>query len=293
MGPRPPGLAPGVLGDGARLLGRALSTSTAAASTWSSRTTNEIAQAYGDAFARYWVHNAWVAVVSSEECKSLVAWVGEMVHAGGPHGVLRYYLGTPHYRSMIEYSEEALREAESAFARIEGFVQRVIASVVEPSAKSSPSPRPWTTRPRHAPGAGRGASGRATARWPPTTRTWPGSAEVGPNARRPQSTRSTPVGGEGDRRDLGRRGRHAGAHGPRPAPRPPGPEDGHRGRHPRPAGAVRPGSSRTPAGSALEPRPPLRQGPRLIDCAARPPDGTLQRRNRRTQACVKPHHGDG
>jgi cysteinyl-tRNA synthetase len=40
--------------------------------------------------------------------------------------VLRYYLGTPHYRSMIEYSDEALREAESAFARIEGFIQRVI-----------------------------------------------------------------------------------------------------------------------------------------------------------------------
>jgi cysteinyl-tRNA synthetase len=39
--------------------------------------------------------------------------------------VLRYYLAGPHYRSTIEYSEEALREAESAFARVEGFVQRV------------------------------------------------------------------------------------------------------------------------------------------------------------------------
>ncbi|MFE1954081.1 DALR domain-containing protein, partial [Streptomyces sp. NPDC059524] len=50
--------------------------------------------------------------------------VGEMVKHWRPI-VLRYYLGTPHYRSTIEYSEEALREAESAFARIEGFVQRV------------------------------------------------------------------------------------------------------------------------------------------------------------------------
>lgn len=50
--------------------------------------------------------------------------VSEMVKHWRPI-VLRYYLGTPHYRSMIEYSEEALREAESAFARIEGFMQRV------------------------------------------------------------------------------------------------------------------------------------------------------------------------
>ena len=39
--------------------------------------------------------------------------VSEMVQRWRPI-VLRYYLGTPHYRSMIEYSEEALREAESA-----------------------------------------------------------------------------------------------------------------------------------------------------------------------------------
>jgi cysteinyl-tRNA synthetase len=56
--------------------------------------------------------------------------------------VLRYYLGTPHYRSMIEYSEEALREAESAFARIEGFVQRaaeLAGRPVEPSAEVPPA----------------------------------------------------------------------------------------------------------------------------------------------------------
>jgi cysteinyl-tRNA synthetase len=56
--------------------------------------------------------------------------------------VLRYYLGTPHYRSMIEYSEEALREAESAFARIEGFVQRVTekaGETVPPAAEVPPA----------------------------------------------------------------------------------------------------------------------------------------------------------
>ena len=43
---------------------------------------------------------------------------------------------------MIEYSDDALREAESAFARIEGFVQRVVekaGGVVEPSAEVPPA----------------------------------------------------------------------------------------------------------------------------------------------------------
>ena len=89
---------------------------------------NEIAQAkaYGDEFARYWVHNAWVTMSGEKMSKSLgnSLLVSEMVKQWRPI-VLRYYLGTPHYRSMIEYSEDALREAESAFARIEGFVRRV------------------------------------------------------------------------------------------------------------------------------------------------------------------------
>lgn len=90
---------------------------------------NEIAQAkaFGDDFAQYWVHNAWVTMSGEKMSKSLGngVLVSEMVKQWRPI-VLRYYLGTPHYRSMIEYSEEALREAESAFARIEGFVQRVV-----------------------------------------------------------------------------------------------------------------------------------------------------------------------
>ncbi|MCM2427021.1 cysteine--tRNA ligase [Streptomyces sp. RKAG337] len=90
---------------------------------------NEIAQAkaFGDDFAAYWVHNAWVTMSGEKMSKSLgnSVLVSEMVQRWRPI-VLRYYLGTPHYRSMIEYSEEALREAESAFARIEGFAQRVV-----------------------------------------------------------------------------------------------------------------------------------------------------------------------
>lgn len=88
---------------------------------------NEIAQskAYGDEFARYWAHNAWVTMSGEKMSKSLgnSVLVSEMVKRWRPI-VLRYYLGTPHYRSTIEYGEESLREAEAAFGRIEGFLQR-------------------------------------------------------------------------------------------------------------------------------------------------------------------------
>ena len=101
---------------------------------------NEIAQsqAFGDRFAQYWVHNAWVTMSGEKMSKSLgnSVLVREMIQRWRPI-VLRYYLVGPHYRSMIEYSEEALREAEAAFARIEGFAQRVVeqAGEVEPAAE--------------------------------------------------------------------------------------------------------------------------------------------------------------
>ncbi|MFF4651798.1 cysteine--tRNA ligase [Streptomyces sp. NPDC001380] len=105
---------------------------------------NEIAQsrAYGDDFASFWVHNAWVTMSGEKMSKSLgnSVLVSEMVQRWRPI-VLRYYLAAPHYRSTVEYSEEALREAEAAFGRIEGFVQRVVerCGAVEPAAEVPPA----------------------------------------------------------------------------------------------------------------------------------------------------------
>ena len=99
---------------------------------------NEIAQskAFGDDFAAYWAHNAWVTMSGEKMSKSLgnSVLVSEMVKRWRPI-VLRYYLGTPHYRSTIEYSEESVREAEAAFSRIEGFLHRAVelAGPVEPA----------------------------------------------------------------------------------------------------------------------------------------------------------------
>jgi len=43
--------------------------------------------------------------------------------------VVRYYLGSAHYRSTIDYHEGSLVEAEAAFSRIEGFLDRVARAV--------------------------------------------------------------------------------------------------------------------------------------------------------------------
>jgi cysteinyl-tRNA synthetase len=90
---------------------------------------NEVAQSksLGDEFARYWLHNSWVTMANEKMSKSLgnSVLVADMVKRHRPI-VLRYYLGTPHYRSTIEYSEESLAEAAVGFERIEQFLTRAI-----------------------------------------------------------------------------------------------------------------------------------------------------------------------
>jgi cysteinyl-tRNA synthetase len=88
---------------------------------------NEIAQskACGDPFAQYWVHNAWVTTAGEKMSKSLgnSLLVREVVTRVRPVE-LRYYLGSAHYRSAIEFSFEALEESATGFRRIEAFLRR-------------------------------------------------------------------------------------------------------------------------------------------------------------------------
>ncbi|MBL1077396.1 cysteine--tRNA ligase [Nocardia sp. 2] len=91
---------------------------------------NEIAQskAAGDGFARYWLHNGWVTMSGEKMSKSLgnVLTIRNVLERVGVRAVeLRYYLGSAHYRSMLEYSDQALTEAAAAYQRIEAFVLRV------------------------------------------------------------------------------------------------------------------------------------------------------------------------
>lgn len=89
---------------------------------------NERAQsnAVGDGFARYWTHNAWVTLGGDKMSKSLGNTLSIDVLLQRVRGAeLRYYLVSPHYRSMIEYSDAALSEAVAAYRRIESFLHRV------------------------------------------------------------------------------------------------------------------------------------------------------------------------
>ncbi|CAN2172544.1 CysS Cysteinyl-tRNA synthetase [Candidatus Nanopelagicaceae bacterium] len=90
---------------------------------------NEIAQseAAGFAFAKRWLHNAWVTASGEKMSKSLgnSLQVHELLKT--VRGIeLRWYLGSAHYRSMLEFSHEALAESATAFRRIEGFLTRSV-----------------------------------------------------------------------------------------------------------------------------------------------------------------------
>ncbi len=98
---------------------------------------NEIAQseAAGYSFASRWMHNAWVTASGEKMSKSLgnSLQVHELLKT--VRGIeLRWYLGSAHYRSMLEFSHEALAESATAFRRIESFLQRSVEILgVEPT----------------------------------------------------------------------------------------------------------------------------------------------------------------
>jgi len=88
---------------------------------------NEIAQseAAGYKFANRWLHNAWITQAGEKMSKSLGNTLQVEVILQRVRGIeLRWYLGSAHYRSMLEYSEAALDESAVAFRRIENFLKR-------------------------------------------------------------------------------------------------------------------------------------------------------------------------
>jgi cysteinyl-tRNA synthetase len=109
---------------------------------------NEIAQsrAAGDGFARYWLHNGLLGLAGEKMSKSggnslLVTDVLDRVRP--PE--LRYYLAGAHYRSLLEFSEDALEEAAAAYQRIERFVHRAT-EVVGAAAEEEPEELPVSFR---------------------------------------------------------------------------------------------------------------------------------------------------
>jgi cysteinyl-tRNA synthetase len=103
---------------------------------------NEIAQsrAAGDGFAQYWLHNAMLTLAGEKMSKSLgnTLAVTELAKQWRPVE-LRYYLGSAHYRSVMEYSDGSLLEAATAYRRIENFLERARESIRGVAAVTLPA----------------------------------------------------------------------------------------------------------------------------------------------------------
>jgi cysteinyl-tRNA synthetase len=101
---------------------------------------NEVAQSQGagDDFARYWLHNSWVTLAGEKMSKSLgnSALVTEVVKRVRPVE-LRWYLVAAHYRSTVEFSEQAVAEAAAGYQRLESFVLRAAQRVSSTSPADS------------------------------------------------------------------------------------------------------------------------------------------------------------
>ena len=88
---------------------------------------NEMAQtrAAGYPSAARWMHSAWVTAKGEKMSKSLGTGLSvPSVLAEHPAWVVRYALGSVQYRSMLEWSDQALVEAQAAYDRVSNFIER-------------------------------------------------------------------------------------------------------------------------------------------------------------------------
>lgn len=88
---------------------------------------NEMAQtrAAGYPSAARWMHSAWVTAKGEKMSKSLGTGLSvPSVLAEHSAWVVRYALGSVQYRSMLEWSDQALVEAQAAYDRVSNFVER-------------------------------------------------------------------------------------------------------------------------------------------------------------------------
>jgi cysteinyl-tRNA synthetase len=87
---------------------------------------NELAQSVcaGHPFARWWVHHGLVTAPSGEKMSKSLGnslAVADLLESVRP-AVLRYFLGSAHYRSALEFSAAHLDEAAAAYGGLERFV---------------------------------------------------------------------------------------------------------------------------------------------------------------------------
>ena len=88
---------------------------------------NEMAQtrAAGYPSAARWMHSAWVTAKGEKMSKSLGTGLSvPSVLAEHSAWVVRYALGSVQYRAMLEWSDQALVEAQAAYDRVSNFIER-------------------------------------------------------------------------------------------------------------------------------------------------------------------------
>ncbi|NIM04275.1 MAG: cysteine--tRNA ligase [Armatimonadetes bacterium] len=101
---------------------------------------NEIAQAEGakgtSPFVRYWVHNGWVTMASQKMSKSLgnIRSIRDVL-SHWPADVVRLFLLSVHYRSPLDFTEEAMESARAGLERLQVGMKRLKRLTANPAAE--------------------------------------------------------------------------------------------------------------------------------------------------------------
>jgi cysteinyl-tRNA synthetase len=90
---------------------------------------NEIAQseaAFGKSFVKYWVHNGFVNINNEKMSKSLNNFktIKDILSSYHP-GALRLFLLSNHYRSPVDFNEQAMRDATVGLDKIYSVLERI------------------------------------------------------------------------------------------------------------------------------------------------------------------------
>ncbi len=96
---------------------------------------NEVAQSEAEAdldFAKYWIHNGFVNVDSEKMSKSLGNFftIREVLERYRPE-IIRFFLLSTHYRSPLDFSDQALEEARVRYERFMNLFSRVCRTETE------------------------------------------------------------------------------------------------------------------------------------------------------------------
>ncbi len=103
---------------------------------------NEIAQseaAFGQSFVKYWIHNGFVNIDHEKMSKSLgnFLMIKDILKTYHPE-VIRLFLLSNHYRSPVDFTDQAIKEASSALDKIYTLLERIESTLGELPAAAAP-----------------------------------------------------------------------------------------------------------------------------------------------------------